>query len=276
MISRQFGKSKVLHGALLFGHCVTLWLVVAPVRAEMTLAIVPPYVEKIVRPGSKVRDTLSFTNKGDQTVVVSVDFADFAISETGEVSPAPPGSDVSSLMKNIRISPMEARVEPSQQVFFRYSVETPEAFEQLRTMVFLSSRPDVAAGANQVTFVARMGVPIYVENIKALPANLEIDDVRWERVEESPDRIRLSFAVTNVGQRNIRPAGFVHVLSVDRDFEQTFDFNDGREPVLPGQKRRWEQTFGPVANVALEVKLRMTTSPRHDLEIAGVVGPAGP
>ena len=103
MIVRNLSKSKALRGALLLCLLAACGLAATATRAEMTLAIVPPYVEKVVRPGSKIRDTLSFTNKGDEAVVVSVDFADFSFSETGEVSPAPPGSDVSSLMQSILI-----------------------------------------------------------------------------------------------------------------------------------------------------------------------------
>ena len=111
--------SGVLYGALLV---FLLGPLPAPPRAGMSVAIVPPYVEKVIPPGSRITDTLSFRNNGDEPVVVSVDFADFGVSETGEVTEQPPGSQPFSLARNIHISPMQVRVVPDQQVFFRLLV----------------------------------------------------------------------------------------------------------------------------------------------------------
>jgi len=245
-------------------------------RADMSLAVVPPVVEKVVPAGSRLRDTLAFTNRGKEPVLVSVDFADFAVEESGDVREQPPASDASSLVPNLRISPMQVRVAPAQEVHFRYAVEVPDEFEQLRAMVFLSSRPDTPPGANQVQVVARMGVPIYVENTKASPAALRVEDVVWERDEEAGGRLRLRLTVANEGGRNIRPDGYVHVRATNGAYEATFDFNEGREPVLPGQRRRWELTFGPVAEEELAVKLRLATSHRASHEAEAIVPPFAP
>ncbi|MFQ5718295.1 MAG: hypothetical protein ACE5IK_01990 [Acidobacteriota bacterium] len=266
-MSLRSRASRAPYGALLalFGT------IVAPPRAGMSLAIVPPFVEKIVPAGSKLVDTVAYTNTGDEVVIVSVDFADFGVTENGDVTEQPPGTEPKSLVRNLRVSPMEVRVVPNQQVFFRYSVATPADFTQMRSMLYLSSRPEAVPGANQVQVVARMGVPIYVENIKATPADLRIETLEWERVPDHPDTVLLHLAVVNQGERNIRPAGYVHVLSTDRRFEETFEFNEGREPVLPGQKRRWEQQFGPVPDGELALKLRLTTSDRHSFDAAATL-----
>ena len=49
------------------GALLPFLLVTAPVPAGagMSLAIVPPYIEKVVPSGSRITDTLSFTNTGD-------------------------------------------------------------------------------------------------------------------------------------------------------------------------------------------------------------------
>jgi len=232
-------------------------------RSDLSLAIVPPYVEKLVPAGSKLSDTLSFTNRGNEPVVVTVDLADFGVDEAGQVAERPPGTHDTTLARNLRISPMRVRVAPDQRVFFRYSVNTPDDFTHLRSMIYLSSHPEVDAGMNQVLVVARMGVPLYVENIKAASADLTIHELAWDRPEETPDRLRLRLLVTNDGERNIRPKGFVHLRSDDGRFDETFDFNEGREPVLPGQTRLWEQYFGPVPDGQLSARLRFETSPRH-------------
>jgi hypothetical protein len=168
---------------------------------------------------------------------------------------------------------MQARVAPSQEVFFRYSVATPEEFDQLRAMVFLSSHPEVPPGANQVQVVARLGVPIYVENVKSERAKLRVDELEWDRPEDRPDQLRLRATVVNEGGRNIRPTGFVQVRGTSGKYERTFEFNEGNEPVLPGQKRRWELYFGPVAEEELAVKLRMTTSHRTSYEAEASIEP---
>lgn len=133
-------------------------------------------------------------------------------------------------------------------------------------MVYLSSHPETVPGANQVRVVARMGVPIYIENIKAAPADLKIESLEWDRPAGHPDRVRVRLLVVNQGERNIRPTGYVHVVSMDRRFERTFAFNEGREPVLPGQKRRWEQISGPVPEEELKVKIRFSTSVRQSFD----------
>jgi len=264
---------RVSTGALLV---LLLGLLPSGASADVSVAIVPPYVEKVVRSGSQVSDTLSYTNQGSDPVIVQVDFSDFGVNESGEVTEQPPGSHSSSLIRHLRISPMKIRVVPDQQVFFRYSVETPEVFDQLRSMIFLSSYPETDPGANQVQIVARLGVPLYVENTKAAPAQLEIESVEWDRPEKSPDQLRVRLLVSNHGQRNIRPGGFVHVETADGKFNTTFDFNQGREPVLPGQRRRWEQFFGPVPEGKLEVKLRLATSARTSYEAESFVAAVTP
>jgi hypothetical protein len=202
--------------------------------------------------------------------MVQVDFADFAVDASGQVFEQPPGSVEDSLVPHMRMSPTSIRVLPDQRVFLRYSIETPQDFDQLRAMVFVSSIPDIEPGGNKVRVVARMGVPIYVENRKAKPARLEIESAEWDRSPET-DSLRLRLVVSNEGERNIRPQGYVHVKSRDGKFNQTFDFNQGREPVLPGQKRRWEQNFGPVPEGELEVKLRMASSARASFEVEAQV-----
>lgn len=260
--------ARFKHGKAPFGALLVLGLLLAPTGApaDVSIAIAPPYIEKAARGSQRIRDTLSYTNQGSAPVVVHVEFADFGVSETGEVSEAPPGSAPSSLVRHLRISPMEIRVVPQQQVFFRYSVETPEEFDQLRSMIFLSSYPETAPGANHVQVVARMGVPLYVENVSASPARLEVEELSWDRPADKPDQLRVRMRVANVGRRNIRPDGYVHVATPDGKFRNTFEFNEGREPVLPGQKREWELWFGPVPEDELEVKLRVATSMKSSFE----------
>lgn len=270
-IGRNGGK--VPRGALLL---LLFGLVPDELPAGVSIAVVPPYVEKATRAGSHFSDTLSYTNQGSAPVVVEVDLADFGVAENGAVAEAPPGTEAASLVPHLRISPTRIRVAPNQQVFFRYSVEAPGQFDQLRSMIFLSSYPEAPAGANHVRVVPRMGIPVYVENVKSEPARLEIEEVGWDRPSETPERLRVRLRVANLGQRNIRPDGLVHVRSADGRFRTTFEFNAGREPVLPGQKRRWEQLFGPVPDGALEVELRLTTSERTAYEARANVGSATP
>ncbi len=264
--------SRALRGALL---CLLCLSTSAALRSAISIAIVPPYIEKVVRAGSKVSDTISFTNQGTETVSVGVDFADFGVSEQGDVSEEPPGTQPASLVRFVRVSPTRVRVAPNQQVFFRYAVETPQDFKQLKAMIYFSSRPEIAESANQVVMIPRMGIPLYIENMKAKPASLKLDEIKWERSGEKSESLLLSLHVKNEGERNIRPTGFLQVRSVDGKFDRVFDFNDGREPVLPGQRRRWAMSFGPVPGGELFVKLRFTNSPRTTIESEHRVPAAG-
>ena len=249
--------SRAPLGALLLLSLAALPL--AP-RADFSLAVVPPVVEKTIRPGGAVADSLAFTNEGNEPVIVLVEVADFGVTESGEVAEMAPGSQAGSLARHLTISPQRVRVMPRAQVFFRWEVRTPEAFDQIRGMVFLASHPEAKPGANQVQVVARMGVPIYIESLEAEPARLVVESLHWERIPERPSTLRATLLVANEGGRNIRPAGYVEVRGQSRGKETTFEFNQAGEPVLPGQRRRWVRDFGPVPAGDLAVKFRLDTS----------------
>jgi hypothetical protein len=255
--------SRVPKGALLL---LPLAATAAPSPPAISIAIVPPRIEKAVGSTSKVADVIEFTNQGSVPVLVSVDLADFGVDESGEVAEKPPGSQPVSLVPYLRVSPSSLRVAPSQRVYFRYSAEPPADFKQLRAMIYFSSRPEVPDRSNQVLVVARMGVPLYLENRRARPAALRVDEITWERSGEPRDRLTLKLRTSNDGERNIRPSGYVEVRSPDGRFDRSYAFNEGQEPVLPGQKRRWELSFGPVPKGELEVEVRFAVSPRASYE----------
>ena len=230
--------------------------------AAISVSLAPPYIEKLMPAGGRLQDTISYTNESDTPMMVTVDFADFAVSDAGEVSETPSGTDVSSLARSIRISPTKIEVPPGGRTQFRYSIHAPEKFTQLRSQIFFSSTPIVERAPNQVLFVARMGIPIYVENAKAVPADIKVHEVKWERAGESGESLVLKALVSNEGERNIRPTGFLEVRSRDGEFAHTFPFNEGNEPVLPGQKREWTMSFGPVPGGELSLDLRFASGPR--------------
>ncbi|HUF16971.1 MAG TPA: hypothetical protein VMS12_02875 [Thermoanaerobaculia bacterium] len=249
---------------LILLSAVLLLSVLSPgsLTAAVSVSLSPPYIEKLMPSGGKLQDTISYTNDSDTPMLVTVDFADFGVSATGEVSEMPSGTDVTSLARSIRISPSKIQVPPGGRTFFRYSVTAPEEFTQLRSQIFFSSTPIVESAPNQVLFVARMGIPIYVENVKAQPADIKVHEVKWERSGENNESLVLKAVVTNEGERNIRPSGFLEVRSQDGRFAQTFPFNEGNEPVLPGQKREWTLSFGPVPGGELSLDLRFAIGPR--------------
>ncbi len=244
-------------------------------RPAVSIALAPPFIEKATRPNNKLTDTISLTNNGTVPVIVSVDFADFRVSRDGHAEELPPGTDVSSLAPYLRIEPLKLRVAPQGRAFFRYTVNAPAAFKQLRSQIFFSSKPVVANAPNQVLFVPRMGVPLYVENLAAKPASIKVDRVKWSRSVEKRGMLNLEMLVTNEGERNIRPRGFVEVRSVDGKFSRTFPFNQGNEPLLPAQRRVWSLPFGPVPGGELSIRLRFETSTRTSFDRAFQVTASG-
>jgi hypothetical protein len=226
----------------------------------VSVSLSPPFIEKLARPSGRLSDTIALTNGSLFPVDVSVDFADFRVSDRGEVEEMPPGVDPSSLASHLHITPLTLRVNPKQRAYFRYTVETPAEFRQLREQIFFTSVPVVPNAANQVVFVPRLGVPLYVENISAKPPAVHVDSVKWSR--PSNDALELELDVRNDGERNIRPKGFVEVRSIRGTFSSTFPFNRGNEPLLPAQRRHWPLRFNPVPAGDLSVRLHFETSPR--------------
>jgi hypothetical protein len=241
-------------------------LVGSSLSAAVNVTLAPPFIEKLVRPGTKLNDTIVYTNNSDEAMEVSVDFADFTVNEKGEVAEMPSGTDATTLARYLRISPMKIQVEPGGRAMFRYSLAAPAEFNHLRTQIFFSSKPIVEDKPNQVLFIARMGIPLYLESTSAKAPSIKVHEVKWERSSDDPSILNLHLLVTNEGERIIRPTGYLQVRSSDGNFSKNFNFNEGNEPVLPGQKRNWRLGFGPVPGGDLSLDLRFATSPRTMFE----------
>ena len=210
---------------------------------------------------------ITFTNQGDVPVNVTVSIVDFDVDESGVVTELPPGSQANTVAPYFRIAPVQTLVGAGEQAHFRYSVETPDEFEQLRAFVYFESHPVVEEnGAKQVLFATAMGIPFYVENRRAERGALTVHDVRWERTGEEQQYVQLKLHVTNDGARNIRPGGFLTVRSADDSFAETFDVNKGNDVVLPGHDRALTMQFGPVPDDDLSLKLRFETSMRSNYQ----------
>ena len=249
------GKRRLILTAILVVAAASALL------AQTSVAISPQIIEKVVRPGDRLSDIVSFTNSGKEPVQVSLELADFAVDEDGKAHDRPPGTEPSSLAPFLRITPPTIRVAPQQTVNFRYLAELPVEFTQRRVMIYFLVRPPTALVANGAGFiiVPRIGVPLYAENIAARPASLHVDSITWSRADDGS--LHADLQLRNEGERNIRPQGFVLVRSTNGRFLREFPFNEGREPVLPSQSRQWHVTFGPVPRDDLLVDFRLTTSP---------------
>lgn len=236
----------------------------APALAQVSISIVPPFIEKLAVPGTRIRDAVSYVNQSAESMLVSLEFADFDVDPEGRAIELPPGTQPSTLASSMRVTPSSVRVAPGQQVFFRYAAEAPAAMDRpRRIMLFFVSRPEVPEGGNRVVMIPRMGIPFYLENGKGRPASVKADEVVWERSGERGELLHLRLTAHNEGDRNLRPGGFVHVRSAEGRFDRSFDFNEGREPILPGHERRWDLSFGPVPSEELLVTLRFATSARE-------------
>ena len=248
----------------------------ATAAAQLKIDLVPPFVEKTVRPGSTVRDAIIFRNQGVTTLEVSVETVDFDVDADGLVIERPPGSLASSLVPYLRISPLQTVVAPGQEVAFRWEAETAKDLVHRRVMVFFRSKPQVeSSNAAQVLVVPRLGVPVYVESINAAPAQIDVASASVERLPGHEDRLRLSLDVTNAGQRNIRPQGELRIRS-DSGTAVAFPINEGRDSVIPHATRHFGQEVGPVPGGELSVEVVFDVSPRERYREQMVVPAASP
>ena len=252
---------------LFLGLILVSFLVTDTAWSQFTTAVAPARVEQLVNPGSKVEDVITFTNQGDTPVKVSISIVDFDVDEMGTVTELPPGMHPTTIAPYFRISPLRTTVGAKEQAHFRFSVDTPEAFEQLRAFVYFESEPLVEeGGGKQIVFATAMGIPLYVENRKADRGTLTVHDVSWERTGDERQYVQMKVHVTNEGARNIRPGGFLTVQSADDRFLETFDVNTGGDVVLPGHERHLTMQFGPIPDDALSLKLRFETSARSNYQ----------
>ena len=238
--------------------------------AQLGVGIAPARIEALVPPGGRTMETLTFSNTSAVPLGVSVEVVDFDASPTNDVIEQPSGTGGSSLAPYLRVSPLEAEVAPGQQVVFRCALRAPAEFTQLRAMIYFVAHPRLAkGGAAEVVIVPRLGIPAYLENLKARPGTLDVHSVTAKRTGANGDQLELDLDVTNVGERNIRPTGYLRVRAVDGSFDKAFPFNPGSEPVLPAHRRAWKATFGPVPGGGLSLRLRFATSPStsHESEL---------
>ena len=234
-----------------------LLAITEPLHA-VSLAISPQIVELLVNPGSTTDDAISYTNTGTTPVALSIELTDFTIGADGKAVELPPGTHGSTLVPYLKISPLRINVAAGQKVYIRYSIQAPAQFTHLRTMVYFVARPtQKPTGRAAVVLVPRIGMPIYLENRQAKAAALQVGDVRWQR---DPKGVVLHVPVTNDGERLYRPGGFVQVKSAGGT--KNFAFNDGGNPVLPGQTREFAMPLTEVGGGELSLQLRVMTSAR--------------
>lgn len=268
-------RQRAPFGALCIFISSAIAVMAGQAEARIAIALSPQIVEKIVTPASTINDVISYTNKGTDPMTVTVQVMDFETTDDGKVTEIPAGTHPTSLVPYLKISPIRLDVAPGQRVYFRYSLKTPDQFTHLRSMVFFRSRPsNPPKGRAVAVFVPRMGVPVYVENRRAVPATLDITAVKWERVEADPASLKVRISVRNTGQRILRPGGRIETRSTGGR-TRLFQVNEGGSPVLPGQTRTFEADLGAVGDEALSLKIRMQTSLKASFEADYKVEAAG-
>lgn len=234
----------------------------ASLSARVLVRLSPTYIELGAKPGTQSGDRIRYVNAGTEPVVVSVELSDFDVKENGSAIEQPPGASPASLVPYLRVSPARLRVEPGQTVHFRYRVDAPAAFEQLRAMVYFVSRPVAERrGGTSAIVVPRMGIPIYLENDRAEAARLVITRGA-ARVEN--DRLLFDLEIENRGRRNLRPSGAIQIDT--EGGPRFFQFNEGRSPVLPGHARQWTLKLGPLDAPPRSLRFRFERSPGREVE----------
>lgn len=250
-------------------------LCAVPGHGQLSVGVAPHRVEKIVRAGTSVTDVITLHNDSALPVEVAVEVVDFDVTEEGQIVERAAGILPATIAPFLEIRPMTARIAPGQRSHFRYTVETPGDFSQLRGLILFASEPQVPpATGPRVLIAPTLGVPFYVENRSSEAGRLEVESVAWRRAATG-GLLELELELANLGDRNARPSGFLEVRSPESAFFEVFPFNPGSEAVLPGHPRRWKMTFGPVPKEPLSLHLRFSTSlrrshsSRHELAATG-------
>lgn len=240
-------------------------------QAQTTVALSPPRIEKSIVAGAVLRSFISAANLGQVAVEVTVSIVDFEVDDSGAILRHPAGSLPVSLARYFHIAPSRAMLSPGQQVYFRFTVRSPPEFGHLRGMVYFLSVPDVPEGENQLVLAPKMGIPVYVENRRAAPPSVEVRGVSWARSADDGRKVRLVLDLVNAGERLFRPTGVFEARRTGSGYRTVFELNAGSEPVLPGSSRTFESVVGPVPEEELGVALRLTTSPKDQFKVTGVL-----
>ena len=192
---------------------------------------------KVAQPGSAIpAQTFQVSNTGTDAIQVNISLGDWDRAETGENRFFDLGTQSGSCGSNVRVFPMNLRVEPGKTEVIRVEIAGGVNIP-CHAILYAETPPTPQAAGRGATlsYTLRYGVKIYVE--PTIPPSGEIIETSIASASAAGTRAdTLHFSFRNPGLAQVLAQGKVELRREDDSIAATIPV--GEFPVLGGALRR--------------------------------------
>lgn len=191
----------------------------------------PAKVEKTVYGADAMTEVFEVQNFTDDSLRIKVEFEDFSIDATGEVTFYPPGRFVNSLAPRAVVNPEEFVIPPKSIERLRVTFSFPniEGEAEYYAMLLFKSRPIPTRYSTAINVAGEIGVPVYYVIPQYANRSASFDSLEVEGDS-------LAIVLSNSGNVHLRVRGEVVISTFDTRIIQQDSLTEF--VVMPGNQRR--------------------------------------
>ncbi len=191
----------------------------------------PAKVEKTVLGAESITEVFEVQNFTDDSLRIKVEFEDFDIDMTGEVSFYAPGKLINSLASRAVINPEEFVIPPRDVENLRVTFSLPHngGMAEYYSMLLFKSRPIPTSYSTSINVAGEIGVPIYytISQFATKSATFDSFSVKNDSLE---------IVLSNNGNVHLRITGEAIISTVETKIVQQDSLPEF--VVMPGRQRR--------------------------------------
>ena len=201
--------------------------------------VVPVKYNLTCRPGETVVRDVEIANQGADPVVVHVTWADWQISEAGDLSLLTAGSTPNSLHGLVEFEPAEFSVGPGESGHVRVTLHLPADGPATRWGVMLSEVKPALTSTSQfgMRAHAQLGTTFYLSRIPAEIVNAEVVGMTFKALGDS---VAIAVRIRNAGERHYYVGGRIALADSTGQAVASGDLPTG--VILPGHTRSFHWT----------------------------------
>jgi hypothetical protein len=209
----------------------------SPALGQLAAQAVPMKLNLTVRPGAPVIREVAIANQGTVPVIVTVRYADWGMTEDGDLQLLPPGTQPQSLAGHVSVEPSSFSLQPLQTGRFSVKLTLPDDGVETRWGVLLSEvRPAfVNRAALGPRAIAELGTTLYLSRRGAQEIQPDVTGMRVTPL--GGDSLQVTVEVRNDGARHFYVSGRLALRDASGEVRTGGALPTG--VVLPGTTRRF-------------------------------------
>ncbi|MDH4211871.1 MAG: hypothetical protein OEV79_10550 [candidate division WOR-3 bacterium] len=191
----------------------------------------PAKVEKAVFGADAMTEVFEVQNFTDDSLRIKVEFEDFSIDETGEVTFYAPGHFVNSLAPRAVVNPEEFVIPPKsiERLRVTFSLPSSEVLAEYYSMLLFKSRPIPMRYSTAINVAGEIGVPVYYTIPQYANKSASFDSFQLKNDS-------LEIVLSNNGNVHLRIKGEAIITTFDTRIMQQDSLPEF--VVMPGNQRR--------------------------------------